>query len=283
MSDLIQRFIFEDADVRGELIRLDESYQAIINNGSYPEPVAKLLGDFITAAALLSETLKFDATLTLQARSEGDVTLIMAEATSSGQLRGIAKCEAIEVSEDLQTLLKNGQLSITVDPAKGKRYQGIVPLEGDNLASCIELYFKQSEQLSTRIWINSNEKSSAGLMLQELPASDLPQETRQQQWQHLAHLAETLSNEELHKLDFETLLHRLYHQDPLRLFTAKTLKFQCSCSEQRTASAIRALGRKEAESLIEEQGEIAIQCEFCHHDYRFYSSDLDNIFNPPLH
>lgn len=288
MTDQIQRFIFEEADVRGELVRLEQSYSEVLTKSDYPLAVAQLIGDFLSAAALLSETIKFDGTLILQARSEGDLSLIMAEATSNGHLRAIAKYEddkegTSKVSKDFQTLLKDGQLSITIDPAKGNRYQGIVPLDGYNLAECLEHYFSQSEQLSTRIWLSSNGQTAAGMLLQELPASDISDASRQQQWEHVTHLAATLKDEELLSLDFEALLHRLYHQDPVRLFDASPLIFQCSCSEQRTMNAIRAIGRKEAEEILTESGEITIQCEFCHHDYRFANEHLDKIFEASIH
>ena len=283
MTDQIQRFIFEEADIRGELVRLENSYVEALNKQNYPPVIAKQLGEFLSAAALLSQTIKFEGTLILQARSEGDISLIMAEATSQGHLRGIVKYSDDEVSEHFHTLFKQGQLSITIDPANGHRYQGIVPFDGDNLAECLEHYFAQSEQLSTRIWLSSSERCASGMLLQELPASDIDNTTRQQQWEHIVHLASTLRADELQTLDFETLLHRLYHQDPVRLFDPSELSFRCSCSELRTMNAIRSIGRKEAESIIEETGEIAIQCEFCHHDYRFSGQHLDKIFQDPLH
>ncbi|MGK0441069.1 MAG: molecular chaperone Hsp33 [Pseudohongiellaceae bacterium] len=284
MTDQIQRFIFDNADVRGEIIRLEKSYQEALNKHHYTAPVAALLGDFLCAAALLSQTIKFEGTLILQARSEGEIPIIMAEATSAGNLRGIARDADSAVSEDFQTLLKNGQLSITIDPVKGQRYQGIVPLDGDNLAECIEHYFAQSEQLSTRIIFAGDGTRSAGMLLQELPVSPInADKDRAQLWEHLTHLINTLTPEELLTLEFETLLFRLYHDEQVRTFDATTLRFQCSCSEQRTINAINLMGRNEAEQLIEEMGAIAIQCEFCHHDYRFGSQDLDRIFQRPVH
>lgn len=283
MTDSMQRFLFDDTDVRGELVKLENSYQDTVSRQHYPACVAKLLGEFLAAATLLSATLKFDGTLTLQARSEGEVPLIMAEATSNHKVRGIAKEAEAASSNDFHTLLKNGQLSITIDPTKGHRYQGIVPLDGNSLAQCLEHYFQQSEQLSTRIWLAADAKQSAGFLLQELPASDISPEQREQQWQHLTHLADTIKREELLELPFEQLLHRLYHQEQVRLFEPTAVAFQCSCSEQRTGKAIQALGQTEANAIIEEQGEILINCEFCHHHYHFDQAAVDKLFNPALH
>ena len=284
MPDTIQRFIFDNTDVRGELVQLQQSYQDALGKHNYTGPVARLLGDFLNAAALLSATLKFEGTLTLQARSDGQVPLIMAEATSTGKLRGIARDAENANSESFQELLSNGKLAITITPHKGQRYQGIVPLDGNNLAECLEHYFQQSEQLATRLWFASDQQRSTGMLLQELPASDaIDADTRREQWLHLTHLAQTVSEQELLTLDIETLLHRLYHQEQVRLFEPSALSFQCSCSEQRTATAIKAIGLQEAQAIVEEQGAISIHCEFCHHHYRFDLAAINAIFLPPLH
>lgn len=284
MNDQIQRFIFDNADIRGELVYLETSYQETLSQHDYSEPVAKWLGDFLSAAVLLSQTIKFDGILTLQARSEGEIPLMMAEATSQGHVRAIARGADAATSDDFQTAFKNGYLSITIAPTKGKPYQGIVPLDGANLSECLEHYFAQSEQLATRIILASDSVKTAGLLLQELPAVEEGGDNeRQQKWQHVTYLASTLKDEELLTLEFEPLLHRLYHQEELRLFNPSKLSFQCSCSEQRTMDVIRGLGREEAESIIEEQGDISIQCEFCHHKYRFAQASLAAIFKHRVH
>lgn len=284
MTDLLQRFIFDTTDIRGELARVDNTQLQALSNHHYPEVVAHLLGELIAAAALLSATLKFEGTLTLQARSEGQIPLIMAEATSDNKLRAIARGADDASSKDFHQLLTDGHLSITIDPAQGKRYQGIVALEGNNLAECLESYFQQSEQLSTRIWLASNGKQAAGMMLQELPASQVNDpEQRQQNWQHMTTLAETLSNEELLTLSFDDLLYRLYHQEQVRLFTPNPLAFQCSCSQTRTLNALRTVGKEDLEQIIAEQGTVDINCEFCHQHYHFDANDIQSLFTKPLH
>lgn len=284
MPDTMQRFIFDNTDVRGELVQLQRSFQETLDKHNYTAPVTRLLGDFLSAAALLSATLKFDGTLTLQARSDGQVPLIMAEATSTGKLRGIARGAENANSEDFQQLLSNGQLAITITPHQGQRYQGVVPLDGTSLAECLEHYFQQSEQLATRLWFASNQQYCTGMLLQELPASAaIDADTRREQWLHLTHLAQTISEQELLSLDAETLLHRLYHQEQVRLFEPSQFEFQCSCSELRTANAIKAIGQQEAQAIIEEQGTISIHCEFCHHHYNFDLTAINTIFSPPVH
>ena len=282
--DLLQRFIFDTTDIRGELTRLQKSYQDALGSHQYPEVVAHLLGEFLAAAALLSATLKFEGSLTLQARSDGEIPLIMAEVNSENHLRAIARNADGATSSDFKQLLARGQLSITIDPKQGNRYQGIVPLEGDNLAQCLETYFQQSEQLSTRIWLHSDGQRAAGMMLQELPANQtLDPDERQQNWQHMSKLAETLSEAELLDLPFKQLLYRLYHQEQVRLFDADSLQFKCRCSHSRTLSALRTLGEQELREILAEQGSIDINCEFCHQHYHFEDNDIKTLFQQILH
>lgn len=284
MTDQLQRFIFDNTDIRGEITRLDKSYQEAISNYNYPEVVAHLLGEFLAAATLLSATLKFEGTLTLQARSEGEIPLIMAEASSDHKLRAIAREADDASSNDFTRLLANGQLIITVDPKQGQRYQGIVALEGNNLSECLEAYFLQSEQLSTRVWLASNSQQAVGMMLQQLPPSkEIEAAQRQQHWQHITKLAETLTAEELLSLPFDELLYRLYHQEQVRMFEPDTMAFQCSCSETRTLNALRTLGKEELDSIIAEAGTIDINCEFCHQHYSFDSAAISHLFETTLH
>ena len=284
MTDQSQRFIFDDTDIRGELVRLEQSFQQVLSHHDYPAPVVNLLGEFMAAAALLSSTIKFEGTLILQARSaDGEIPLIMAEASSQQTVRAIARNAEKASSDDFQQLLKNGQLAITIDPSKGKSYQGIVPLEGDSFARCLEQYFEQSEQLSTRIWLACDGNSATGMLLQELPASAQNHSDREADWQHAAHLASTLSKAELLELAFDELLHRLYHQDQLRLFDPNSWRFECSCSRDKTINALLTVGQEELEQELQEEGQIVITCEFCHQHYRFNDDDIKAVFNHPTH
>lgn len=284
MADQSQRFIFEDTDIRGEIIQLTDSYQDILANHSYPAPVARLLGEFLCAAALLSSTIKFNGSLTLQARTEGAISLIMAEASSDHGLRGIAKASDLPNSGQFHELLANGQLSITIDPEEGNRYQGIVSLEGDDLASCLEAYFQQSEQLNTRLFLTSDDSHCAGMLIQQLPATlKISEEARDIQWEHVTKLADTLSAEELLSLNINDLLYRLYHQDKVRLFEEKQYRFECSCSRERTMSALTTLPPQELKEIIAEQGAIDINCEFCNARYLFKEDDISHLLDRTLH
>ena len=281
-TDYTQRFIFDESDVRGETVALERSYAEVLAKHAYPEPVAQLLGEMLAAAALLVGTLKFDGLLVLQARSHGPVSLLMVECSSDREIRGIARYDEalIEPGATLQTLMPEGDLTMTMDPRKGKRYQGIVGLEGADLSECLSTYFVMSEQLPTRFWLNADGKRARGLLLQQLPAARLtdPQE-RAASWQHVTTLASTLTAEELLSLDNETVLHRLFHEDPLRMFDIQPLTFRCSCSRERSANALVSLGLEDAQQLvIEHNGMVEIDCQFCNQRYLFDSADVVQLF-----
>ena len=283
-QDLLQRFIFDHSDVRGEIVVLEQSYQTILSNGSYPDVIGRLLGEITAAAGLLSATLKFDGILTIQARGDGDLSLIMADCTRQHLLRGIATLQpgSNPTEASLGSLLGHGHLAITIDPAEGERYQGIVPLESDTLDACIEGYFNQSEQLPTRLWLFSDGKRAGGLLLQALPLQEQTQSERDAYWDHLCALAATMGAPEFLAADPQTVLTRLFHREEIKLFPATDLEFGCSCSESRTAGMLKSLGEEEVKEILKEQGEVSVQCQFCHQQYRFLPSQVNDIFSSEI-
>jgi molecular chaperone Hsp33 len=289
MSDQLERFIFSHHDIRGQVVTLSDAYRDVLENNQLPQPVAELLGEFLAAACLLSTTLKFEGLLNLQARGDGDVPLIMAECTHHSDLRGIARvAEEAQIDEGAtlrQLIGKRATLAITVEPEDGERYQGIVPMEKESLAECLEDYFTQSEQLATRFWIESRPDTVGGIMLQVLPGNNAANaEENEDAWETAQHLAETVTAEELHELPHDQLLTRLFHQlKPAQLGTAN-IRFKCSCSRDRSARALISLGPEEVYQLLEEQGgEITADCQFCNNRYRFDGDDIEALFNAPPH
>lgn len=286
-KDQLHRFIFDQTDIRGEIIHLDETIKA--QNAIHPLPplVQKLLGEFMVAAALMSSTLKFDGIFTLQARGSGSVPLIMAEVSENQHLRAIAHLnEHVDLPEQAEPNLPeligtDAVLSIIIDPIKGERYQGIVPLDAATLAECVEHYFHQSEQLPTKLWLVSDDKQAAGFFLQRLPQQLADSETNDDAWHNRVQLANTLTADELMNLPHETLLMRLFHEEGVRIFDPKALSFKCSCSKTRTSNALVQLGKEELDSIIEEQGLISVDCQFCGHQYRFDENDVEQLFSPP--
>ncbi|HEY8567537.1 Hsp33 family molecular chaperone HslO [Microbulbifer sp.] len=289
MSDQLERFIFSKHDVRGQVVTLTKAYREVLEQNQLPLPVQRLLGEFLAASCLLSTTLKFEGILMLQARGEGDVPLLVAECTNHSDVRGLARvAEGAEIKEDatLRELVGNrGALVITVDPQEGERYQGIVPLEKDTLAECLEDYFTQSEQLKTRFWIESNADTVGGIMLQVLPGNNAAsEEENADAWETGVHLASTVTAGELHNLPHDQLLVRLFHElEPATLGTAN-IRFKCSCSPERSARALIAMGPEDVYKLLEEQGgEITADCQFCNRTYRFDREKVEDLFNAPPH
>lgn len=291
-NDLLKRFIFDDCDIRGEIVSLGDSYREILSHNHYPPAIQKLLGEFLAAIGLLSSTLKFDGMIILQARGEGAISTIMAECNHHNNIRGIVRLNpAVELSSELaergglQDLLGKGVLVITIEPkrrenfaGKLERYQGIVPLERDTLAGCLEDYFQQSEQLATRLWFAANDQQAGGLLLQALPQQLITNaDDNQAHWETIATLADTITDDELLELDQDTVLYRLFNEQPVRLFEPKTLKFACSCSRERSESALLSLGKDEVESLLIEKGSINIDCQFCNQHYHFSAEEVRKL------
>ncbi|WP_434626561.1 Hsp33 family molecular chaperone HslO [Pseudomonas sp. Z1-29] len=281
-TDYTQRFIFDDSDARGEMVALERSYAEVLAKHPYPEPVAQLLGELMAAAALLVGTLKFDGLLILQARSDGPVPLLMIECSSEREIRGLARYHAEQIGADatLADMMPNGVLALTVDPSHGQRYQGIVDLDGATLAECFTNYFVMSQQTNTRFWLYADGRRARGLLLQQLPADRIrDSEERDASWQHVTALASTLSADELLGLDNETILHRLYHEEQVRLFEGQPLRFQCSCSRERSGNALVSLGLEDAQQLvIEHGGAIEVDCQFCNERYLFDAADIAQLF-----
>lgn len=287
--DQIHRFVFDDCDIRGEIVTLDATLQDATAHQHLPVEARALLGEFFTAVSLMIEVLKFSGTLTLQARGAGRVPLIMAEATDARTLRGIVKFADDEVPDlhglTLPQLIGEGVLTLTLDPAQGQRYQGVVALEGNTLAECLTAYFARSEQLPTRLWLHSDGQRAGGLLLQALPPS-AERAARPDAWETAEHLAETVTANELYQLDHATVLVRLFNEFEVRLFPPQELSFKCQCSRERSLRALTALGRSDAYALLNERDIIDINCEFCGAEYRFGQPDLDELFpaeNPRLH
>lgn len=236
----------------------------------------------MAAASLLVGTMKFDGLLILQARSEGPVPMLMIECSSEREIRGLARYEEDQIPADatLADLMPNGVLALTIDPTVGQRYQGIVDLDGETLSDCFTNYFVMSQQVGTRFWLNADGKRARGLLLQQLPADRIKDEDeREESWRGLTALAGTLTAEELLGLDNETILHRLYHEEEVRLFDAQSLRFHCSCSRERSGNALVSLGLEDAQNLaVEHGGRIEIDCQFCNQRYLFDAADIAQLF-----
>ena len=259
----------------------------MLERHDYPENVRNILGEAFAACALLSATIKFNGSLILQIRGDGPLHLLVVQATSNGSLRGLARWKGDVPKENLQAIFGQGQMLMTIEPEDGEAYQGIIALQGTHIKDAIERYFIQSEQLNTRLWLASNETMCSGFLIQELPADNTmlseSTENDQDNWQHAEHLASTLTPEELLHLSTQDILHRLFHEDDIRLFEPSPLYFKCGCSNERIEQMIISLGQDEARSIVKEQGNIEVDCEFCNAHYAFDAVDVEKLFTDNPH
>ena len=276
-QDNLYRYAFENVNVRGELVQLDKSYQQIIAAHAYPAVLNNLLGQLLAATSLLTATLKFKGDIGIQLQGNGPVSLAVINGNNEQQMRGIARWKGeLNDNASLDELFGKGYMVITLTPNEGERYQGIVALDKPTLAECVEQYFMQSEQLPTKIWLFCEQEKAAGIFLQVLPSKDDDENIA---FEHLSQLTNTINASELLSLPAEEVLHRLYHQEELRLYDPVPVTFQCHCSKERSAAAIRTLDKKEVDDIIAEDGQIEMGCEYCNNKYVFDSIDIAGIFS----
>ncbi|MGF1911684.1 Hsp33 family molecular chaperone HslO [Vibrio kasasachensis] len=278
-NNVLNRYLFEELSVRGEIVQLDEAYQRVITSKEYPVALQKLLGELLVSTTLLTATLKFEGSITIQLQGDGPVSLAVINGDHDQKVRGVARWEG-DIAEDatLHEMMGKGYLVITIEPKKGERYQGVVGLEGDNLTQVIENYFANSEQLKTRLWIRTGEHEgkahAAGMLIQVMPdGTGSPDD-----FEHLEQLTNTVKNEELFGLGAEELLYRLYNQDTVRLFEPQPVEFHCGCSRERSGAAIITVDRAEINDILAEEGSVSLHCDYCGTTYSFDAAQVTELF-----
>jgi molecular chaperone Hsp33 len=276
MTDSLQRFIFEGFPVRGEIVHLDATWRAVLERHDYPQPLRAVLGELMAAAALLSATLKFDGSLILQMQGTGTVKLIVVECTSEQTMRATAKWDGDLPAGTFRELVGDGRFAITIAPSDGKQtYQGIVELRGDSVSQVLEHYMAASEQLETRLWLGADGSQAAGMLLQRVPG---PEGNDPDAWNRAVALSDTVTGRELLTLPARQIIHRLFHEEDVRVFDARIVSFRCSCSRERVVGMLRLLGRAEVRSIVAEQGKVDVHCEFCNKRYALDAVDAEQIF-----
>ena len=283
-NDDSYRFLFQNADIRGETVILDNVLKDLLATHEYGPGVQKLLGEFAAATVVISNNLKFDGKVVLQGRGDGPISLIMVECSSDGHIRGIARGALDAPEGSLRTHLAEGVLTLTIEPEIGQRYQGIIAIQRDELADVLSDYFAQSEQLATKFWLSTRAGASAGLMLQQLPKQSVTSEAaRLDQWQTLCALADTMTPDELLDTETDRLLFRLFNEWDVKRFKPKRIRFSCNCSRDRSLNAIRLLPDHEITELFEEQQTVTMNCEMCGESYHFTRNDVDQSEEPTIH
>lgn len=275
MPDQLHRFTFENFNVRGEFVSLDTSWRAVLERHAYTAPVRDYLGQAMVAATLLSATIKLRGSLILQIQGSGPLRTLVAQATEDRMIRGMAHAVDPVTAGDLKSAFGDGHMALTAEAPNGERYQGIVGLEGDSLGGLVERYFDQSEQLPTRVWLAADGERAAGLLLQRLPGAPGIED---EDWRRVGILAGTLTDAELLELEPKALLHRLFHEEHLRLYEPEPVAFRCNCSRERIAAALRGIGEDEVNGILRERGLVEADCEFCNAHYRFDAVDVAGLF-----
>ncbi len=289
--DLLHRYIFDQGNVRGEMVRLADSYQAILDSYAYPEVIQRLLGELMVATSMLTATLKFKGDIAIQIQSEGALSYAVINGTHKQELRGVARWDEniAALPSEFSELVQNGVLVITITPEQGERYQAMVALDKPSLAECIEQYFAQSEQLATKVILRTKldcqPAKACGMFLQILPTSSQSTDKADTDFDHLVALTDTIKSDELFSLEAEDILHRLYHQENVELYEPTPVLFKCSCSKERSASALTGLSKEELLAIVAKEGAIKMNCQYCHTEYSFDAIDIESIhagtFNLP--
>lgn len=278
--DTLTRFLVDRAGVRGVIVHLDAAWREITSRIDYPPEVAARLGEACAAAALFTGHAKIDGRLSVQLRGTGALRTMFAECTAAGTVRGIAHFEPpLPTPLTPRAFGPGSLLAITIEStppgaSETTRYQGLVGLAADTLAEAFEDYFRQSEQLPTRLLLAAGPDGAAGIMLQQLPGGHGDADG----WTRCEALFETLGAAELAAEPADTVLWRLFHDEGVQVLDRRPLAFACSCSRERVAEVLRSLGPDEAaEALVE--GEAEVHCDFCGQGYRFDAAQLAALFD----
>lgn len=280
-SDTLVRFLLPDAGVRGVHVHLDATWAEMLSHAVYPPAAAELLGEAAVASALFTGHTKVDGRLSIQLRSNTAMRTLFAECTAAGTLRGIVQlADGGDAPRDLTTLGDDALLAITIenpglDPREPQRYQSLVGLTAAGLDEAFEDYFRQSEQLPTRLLLAADGTRAAGLLLQKLPGDEGDNDG----WSRASALFETLGKQELLDVAGNDLLHRLFHEEKPELLGERGLRFACSCSRERVEGMLQSLGEEEARAAAEPTGAVEVRCEFCGQEYHFPLTDFAILFS----
>ena len=276
-TDYVQRFLFEDLDIRGRLVCLTGAWQRMLDGRDYPEEIAALLGHTTALNVLLGANQKGAGRVTLQVQGSGPVRLLVSDCTAELRIRGMAHYRREELNAmSEKTLLGDGRLAVTLEDVKsGRLYQSLVPLEGETLESIFENYLSQSEQLHAFLRLYADAEALCGLLLEKLPGADSRDPDG---WNRVTHLASTLSLDETRDAQPYDLLTRVFPEELMRVFRLYAVEYHCPYDVGKVKDMLLGLGREEVESILAEHGEVVIRNEMCNHEYRFDSRDIAELF-----
>lgn len=275
----VQRFLLEDLDIRGAVVRLTDVWQAMQAGRNYPPAVARLLGEMSAVSTVIAGNLKQPGRLTFQISGHGPVSLLVIDCAETLNLRGYAKAEAAPAEGTLGELVGDGRLQLSLDiEGLDQPYQSLVPLEGDSIAAVFEHYLAQSEQQPARLWLACSPEAAVALFVQKLPGADLKDLDG---WARVQQLARTVRADELLGLDAAEILRRLFAEEDVRLFDARPVTHDWPADPQKVAEMLRALGADEVRAILAEHGEVVVHDDLSNHTYRFDTADVEALFRPP--
>lgn len=278
-TSYVQRFLLEDLDIRGAVVRLTDVWAAMQAGRAYAPAVARLLGEMSAVSTVIAGNLKQPGRLTFQITGHGPVTLLVVDCAETLNLRGYAKADDAPVGDTLEDLVGDGRLQLSLDiPGLDQPYQSLVPLEGSNIAACFENYLAQSEQQPAGLWLASNAGAAAALFVQKLPGAD---QKDIDGWSRVHQLAQTVRADELLTLEPEALLGRLFAEENVRLFEPRSVTHDWPADPEKVATMLRSLGEDEVRTLLAEHGEVVVHDDLSNHTYRFDAIDVDALFKPP--
>ena len=273
-TDYVQRFLFENLDVRGRLVCLTGAWRKMTEGRAYPPRIAELLGQSTALATMLGANQKDVGRITLQVQGSGPIKLLVADCTPDLKIRGMAHYEADDVRGN--PALGEGRLALTFENlSSGRIYQSLVPLEGATLAEIFANYLRRSEQRVSFLRLLADQDAVCGLLLEKLPGADARDPDG---WNRVTHLAATLQLKETMDAQPYDLLVRLFPEELLRVFRIDPVEYHCPFDVQNVERVLRGLGRDEVESILAEKGEVVIRNEMCNHEYRFDRVAVETIF-----
>lgn len=284
MNNYVQRFLLENLDIRGAVVHLDSVWQQMLQDRNYPASVVQLLGDMSATTLLLSGNLKQLGRLTVQLKGDGPVPMLVIDCNESLHLRGMAKHVPQVAALPVPDLLGHGQLVLTLDMLSMREaYQSIVPLDGDTIAEIFEHYFRQSEQLPSRLFLATSDNAVFGILLQKLPTAD---QQDPDGWTRVEALAATVQDQPMFRLTAEEILTRLFMEETIRVFDVQTVSYGCHEDPAKIYNMLHSLGRAEVNAILQECGEVVVHDDICNREYRFDALAIDAIFReagPTVH
>ncbi len=275
-TDLVLPFVFETMPVRGALVHLDRTWQRLQQDHNYPPGVVAAVGEAAAATLLIAQSLKAQSTLTLQISGKGPMSMLVMQANSALEMRGLATVEQPTEAHTFRELVANGHCAVTVDNEQSEQpYQGIVEITGETLADSLRAYYARSAQVPSHLALVATADRCGGILLQQMPGSEAAE---QDDWQRLGLMAATLGEGDLARGIDAGLVGRLFPEDDVRVFRGRPATFRCRCTRVRAANVLKLLGAEECRAACEEQDTVIVTCEYCGRRESFDQVDIAELF-----